>query len=155
MPTEEISVVTAWVLLLISAVCGAWVAATSCDTRELTLMTDPPAAAALEFAAMEVGPLFAATLLALVVAAVLVVMDPMLSESQARCRATHHRFSEVAGTCAVPANLLFPPGSVPRAYGSFCSSVRMFCGIVLAWATIAVEACCRIWALDKLEVAWA
>jgi len=38
-------------------------------------------------------------------------------------------------------------------YGSFCSRVRMFCGIVLAWATIAVLACCRIWALDSAEVA--
>ena len=40
-------------------------------------------------------------------------------------------------------------------YGSFCSSVRMFCGMVFAWATIAVLACCRICALDRSEVAWA
>ena len=40
-------------------------------------------------------------------------------------------------------------------YGSFCNRVRMFCGMVLAWATIAVLACCRIWALDSCEVACA
>ena len=40
-------------------------------------------------------------------------------------------------------------------YGSFCSRVRMFCGMVLACATIAVLACCRIWALDNCEVACA
>ena len=38
-------------------------------------------------------------------------------------------------------------------YGSFWSRVRMFCGIVLACATIAVLACCRIWALDRADVA--
>src|SRR6185312_3691146 len=45
--------------------------------------------------------------------------------------------------------------SVHSPYGSFCSSVRMFWGMVLAWATIAVLACCRICAFDRLEVAWA
>ena len=40
-------------------------------------------------------------------------------------------------------------------YGSFWSGVNMFCGIVLACATIAVLACCRICALDRFEVACA
>jgi hypothetical protein len=54
-PTEEISVVTVWVLFEISASCGARVAATSCDTSELTLITEPPAAPALEALATDTG----------------------------------------------------------------------------------------------------
>jgi hypothetical protein len=40
--------------------------------------------------------------------------------------------------------------SIASTYGSFWISVRMFCGIVLAWATIAVPACCRICAFERL-----
>src|SRR6185437_433316 len=46
-PSAEIWADTCWVWLEISASCGAWVAATSCCTSELTLMTEPPAASAL------------------------------------------------------------------------------------------------------------
>src|SRR5579871_6492475 len=52
-PTAEICVVTACVWLAMTESCGARVAATSCETRELTLMTDPPAAAALLLPAIE------------------------------------------------------------------------------------------------------
>src|SRR5690349_8496319 len=38
-----------------SACCGACVAVTSCDTSELTLMTEPPAAPALELLATDTG----------------------------------------------------------------------------------------------------
>jgi hypothetical protein len=54
-PSAEICAVTACVWLLIRASWGAWVAATSCETSELTSMTEPPAAAALELLAIETG----------------------------------------------------------------------------------------------------
>ena len=51
-PSAEICVLTACVCVEISDCCGAAVAATSCDTSELTLMTEPPAASALELLAI-------------------------------------------------------------------------------------------------------
>jgi hypothetical protein len=54
-PTEEISVVSDCVCSLISASCGAAVAATSCETNEETLITEPPAAPALVLLATETG----------------------------------------------------------------------------------------------------
>jgi hypothetical protein len=62
-------VLTAWVWFEISACCGAAVAATSCDTSELTSMTEPPAASALELLAIETTgcPVLASLLLVLLV----------------------------------------------------------------------------------------
>jgi hypothetical protein len=52
-PSAEMLAVTAWVWLSMSDCCGASVAATSSETSELTLMTDPPDAAALVLPATE------------------------------------------------------------------------------------------------------
>jgi hypothetical protein len=52
-PSAEIWLVSDCVSLLMIASCGALVAATSCETSELTLMTDPPAAPALLLLATE------------------------------------------------------------------------------------------------------
>ena len=56
-PRAEIWVVIADSCELIRFCCGVWVAETSCETSELTLMTEPPAAPALELLAMETTPL--------------------------------------------------------------------------------------------------
>src|ERR1700722_5674410 len=66
-PTEEISVVTVCVLVEMSASWGARVAVTSCDTSELTLITEPPAAPALELLATETGGVVTALLVVLLV----------------------------------------------------------------------------------------
>jgi hypothetical protein len=52
-PTAEIFVVTVEVCEAICASCGARVAATSCETRLETLMTDPPAPLAVLLAETE------------------------------------------------------------------------------------------------------
>ena len=36
--------------------------------------------------------------------------------------------------------------------GAYCSKLRTFCFEALAWASIAVEACCRIWFFARLVV---
>ena len=56
------------VSLAISDCCGASVAATSCETRLLTLMIEPPAAPALELLAIETGPLSVVALVVVIVA---------------------------------------------------------------------------------------
>jgi hypothetical protein len=102
---------------------------TSCDTSELTLMTEPPAAPALELLAIETGE-------------VVEVVELI----------TNYPFEKKAGGghLATPASpyddewLRLVYASSRFTYGSFCNSVRMFCGIVFACATIAVPACCRI-----------
>ena len=88
-------------------------------------MTEPPAAAELLLLAIETGEL--------VLLLTAIAYSSKIVE---------------AGASATPA-------SGPSRYGSFCSNVRMFCGMVLACDTIAVEACCRIWDLDSSEVACA
>jgi hypothetical protein len=67
-------VLTACVCVEISACCGAAVAATSCDTSELTSMTEPPAASELELLAIETtGCPVVGSLLLLVVLLVVVI----------------------------------------------------------------------------------
>jgi hypothetical protein len=57
------------------ACCGPCVAATNCDTRLLTSITEPPAAPALVLLAIETGVVEVAVLLVLTaLAALLVVM---------------------------------------------------------------------------------
>ena len=133
--------VTDCVLLAMTESCGARVAVTSCDTSELTSMTEPPAAAALLPPATEMG---------------VVVLLTVAIDSQLR-RHNGARKKPQGGRLSAPApwhhKSASTRGSLP--YGSFCNSVRMFCGMVLAWATMAVPACCRIWALDSCEVACA
>ena len=70
-PSAEICVLTACVCVEISDCCGAAVAATSCDTSELTLMTEPPAASALELLAIDTTgcPVLPLVLLVVVIAA--------------------------------------------------------------------------------------
>ena len=102
-------------------------------------MTEPPAAPALELLAIDTG---------LVDDVELMAIYSVLKTCE-------------GGRLAAPA---LPYGhecfklvlhQVASIYGSFCNSVRMFCGIVFACATIAVPACCRIWAFDRAEVACA
>jgi hypothetical protein len=52
-PTAEIFVVTSEVWAAMRASCGARVAATSCETRLETLMTEPPAPLALPLLATD------------------------------------------------------------------------------------------------------
>src|SRR6185437_3642965 len=105
---------------------GAWVAATSSDTSELTLMTDPPAAPALLLLATETGD------------------DVVMARSSSPAIQSKRRGWTPCGAhpcspCRECLRLV-----THRIYGSFWIRVSTFCGTVLAWATIAVLACCRI-----------
>src|SRR5579883_502099 len=99
-------------------------------------MTEPPAAAALLLPATETTGW-----------ALLVLLTVVMAHSKGERRTPPRG--------ARPPSFATRSAIHPAPYGSFCSSVRMFCGMVFAWATIAVLACCRIWAFDSAEVAWA
>jgi hypothetical protein len=121
-PIAEILVVTCEVWVAITESFGARVAATSWDTRELTLMTDPPAAAlvaVLLVLAMETG--------------VLVLLTVLIG---ARLLGGRIRLEKAAGWAPCGAHPLASRAeSSTRGslhYGSFCNRVRMFCGMVLA-----------------------
>jgi hypothetical protein len=114
------------------------------------LMTEPPAAPALELLAIDTGSL---PVVPVLVVLVVVIEDYLHERKNPRAAAK----MTMGGCLAAPTQLFRECLKLYQIdlYGSFCSRVRMFCGIVLAWATIAVLACCRIWAFDRLEVACA
>jgi len=100
-------------------------------------MTEPPAAPELVLLAIETG----------VVSGVAVVLPVLLVVIA---------FVPLNGGGPAPYDAGPPPMGCTHTfshYGRCCSRVNTFCGIVLACATIAVPACCRIWACDSWVVA--
>src|SRR6185312_6389103 len=98
-----------------------------------TLMTEPPAAAALLPPATETTGEFTLLLVDIALSVLATALGTRKRQRGGRRAAPvplhHHEPVQAHGV---------------RRYGSFWSRVNTFCGTVLACATIAVLACCRI-----------